>query len=167
MVSRGTKSKINSSWVLLHVSPLGEELEYMVIPDSPEKLYYSISEVSEITGLEPYVLRFWEAEFPVLKPRKNKKGHRTYRKKDIEQIFQIKGLLYEHKYTIPGAREVLAGRKPSLSGKTAAPASTPCPTANPVSAGSDDTELLESIRRDLAALAAQLDKHRMEDIFAE
>src|SRR4030042_4927386 len=99
----------------------------MVTPDIPEKLYYSISEVSEITGLEPYVLRFWEAEFPVLKPRKNKKGHRTYRKKDIEQIFQIKELLYEHKYTIPGAREVLAGRKPSPAAKVAAPASAPSP----------------------------------------
>ena len=139
----------------------------MVIPDIPEKLYYSISEVSEITGLEPYVLRFWEAEFPILKPRKNKKGHRTYRKKDIEQIFQIKELLYEHKYTIPGAREVLAGRKPSPAAKVAAPASAPSPAANPAPAGPDDTELLERIHRELTDLTAVLDKHRTEDIFAD
>ncbi len=139
----------------------------MVIPDIPEKLYYSISEVSEITGLEPYVLRFWEAEFPILKPRKNKKGHRTYRKKDIEQIFQIKELLYEHKYTIPGAREVLAGRKPAPATKTSAPASAPSPAANPAPAGPDDTELLERIHRELADLTAVLDQHRTEDIFAD
>lgn len=139
----------------------------MVIPDIPEKLYYSISEVSEITELEPYVLRFWEAEFPILKPRKNKKGHRTYRKKDIEQIFQIKELLYEHKYTIPGAREVLAGKKPLARANAGSRAPATSPASNPAPGGPDDTELLESIHRDLAALAVQLDKHRMEDIFAE
>ena len=139
----------------------------MVIPDIPEKLYYSISEVSEITGLEPYVLRFWEAEFPVLKPRKNKKGHRTYRKKDIEQIFEIKELLYEHKYTIPGAREVLAGRKPSPAGKAESRVPATSSARNPAPAGSDDTELLNRIHRQLTDLAATLDKHRTEDIFAE
>jgi DNA-binding transcriptional MerR regulator len=72
-----------------------------------EKLYYSISEVAQITDLEPYVLRFWEKEFPTLRPRKNKGGNRHYQKRDIELVNQIKHLLYEEHYTIAGARQRL------------------------------------------------------------
>jgi|WetSurMetagenome_2_1015567.scaffolds.fasta_scaffold1038437_2 DNA-binding transcriptional MerR regulator len=74
-----------------------------------EKLYYSISEVAQITGLEAYVLRFWEKEFPMLRPRKNKGGNRHYQKRDIELINQIKQLLYEENFTIAGARKKLRG----------------------------------------------------------
>lgn len=72
-----------------------------------KKLYYSISEVSEITSLKQYVLRFWETEFPELKPAKNRAGNRIYRLSDIKLIFLIKKLLYEDKYTIEGARQKL------------------------------------------------------------
>jgi DNA-binding transcriptional MerR regulator len=72
-----------------------------------EKLYYSISEVARITNLEPYVLRFWEKEFPMLKPKKNKGGNRHYQKRDIEMVNQIKHLLYEENFTIAGARKRL------------------------------------------------------------
>ncbi len=72
-----------------------------------EKLYYSISEVARITNLQPYVLRFWEKEFPMLRPKKNKGGNRHYQKRDIELINQIKHLLYEENYTIAGARKRL------------------------------------------------------------
>lgn len=71
------------------------------------KLYYSISEVARITSLQPYVLRFWEKEFPMLRPKKNKGGNRHYQKRDIELINQIKQLLYEENYTIAGARKKL------------------------------------------------------------
>lgn len=74
---------------------------------SDEKLYYSISEVAGITGLQAYVLRFWEKEFPMLRPRKNKGGNRHYQKRDIELITQIKNLLYEENFTIAGARKRL------------------------------------------------------------
>jgi len=74
---------------------------------SPEKLYYSISEVARITDLQPYVLRFWEKEFPMLHPKKNKGGNRHYQKRDIELVNQIKQLLYEQNYTIAGARKKL------------------------------------------------------------
>ena len=76
-----------------------------------KKLYYSISEVSEITELKAYVLRYWETEFPQLKPPKNRAGNRTYRKKDIEIILKIKELLYEKKFTIDGARNILKGNE--------------------------------------------------------
>jgi len=72
---------------------------------SIKKLYYSISEVSKITGLKQYVLRFWETEFPDLKPAKNRAGNRIYRLSDIKLVFLIKKLLYEDKYTIEGARQ--------------------------------------------------------------
>lgn len=72
-----------------------------------EKIYYSISEVSHITGLEQYVLRFWEKEFPQLRPRKNKAGNRAYKQKDIEIVEKIQFLLYEELYTIEGAKKKL------------------------------------------------------------
>ena len=68
-----------------------------------DKLYYSISEVAQITGIKPYVLRFWEKEFGLLRPKKNKAGNRSYQQKDIDLINQIKHLLYEEGYTIEGA----------------------------------------------------------------
>jgi DNA-binding transcriptional MerR regulator len=140
----------------------------MAKQEIPEKLYYSISEVKQITGIEPYVLRFWEAEFPTLKPRKNKKGHRTYRRKDIEHILRIKELLYENKYTIPGAREVLASRKHAPGREARVTAAPPAAAAEEIqSGGSDDTELLERIRLQLTDLAALLDKEKVDDIFAD
>ena len=75
-----------------------------------KKLYYSISEVSEITKLKAYVLRYWETEFSHLSPPKNRAGNRTYRQKDIEIILKIKDLLYDKKYTIDGARNCLKGK---------------------------------------------------------
>lgn len=72
---------------------------------SIKKLYYSIGEVSKMTGLKQYVLRYWETEFPSLSPSKNRAGNRIYREKDIQLIRYIKHLLYERKYTIEGARQ--------------------------------------------------------------
>ena len=74
-----------------------------------KKLYYSISEVSKLTGLEQYILRYWETEFEKLKPGKNRAGNRIYTNKDIKLILQIKQLLREEKYTIEGAKKILEG----------------------------------------------------------
>ncbi len=78
-----------------------------------KKLYYSISEVAKITSLEQFVLRYWEKEFPTLKPKKNRGGNRIYTDKDIETINQIKFLRTKEKLTIEGARKKLSMRKPS------------------------------------------------------
>ncbi|MEO7426407.1 MAG: MerR family transcriptional regulator [Fibrobacteria bacterium] len=72
------------------------------------KLYYSISEVCSMTGLEQHVLRYWESEFPQLRPKKNRSGNRAYRTKEIKIIRYIKYLLYEEMYTIPGAKKKMA-----------------------------------------------------------
>jgi DNA-binding transcriptional MerR regulator len=74
---------------------------------SMKKLYYSISEVSRITDLEQYVLRYWETEFDLLQPAKNSSGNRIYTNKDIKLILFIKKLLKEEKYTIEGAKKIL------------------------------------------------------------
>jgi len=72
-----------------------------------KKLYYPISEVSEITGLKQYVLRYWETEFSQLKPGKNRAGNRIYRLHDVDKIMEIKSLLYDRKFTIKGAQQHL------------------------------------------------------------
>jgi DNA-binding transcriptional MerR regulator len=77
---------------------------------SIKKLYYSISEVSRLTGLEQYILRYWETEFEELRPSKNRAGNRIYTNRDIQTIQKIKKLLREQKYTIEGARKILSER---------------------------------------------------------
>lgn len=74
----------------------------------PDKLYFRIGEVSKLAQTKPYVLRYWETEFPTLKPTKSRSGHRRYRRDDIEMVLQIKRLLYEQGFTIEGARRQLA-----------------------------------------------------------
>lgn len=74
----------------------------------PEKLYFRIGEVSELTQTKSYVLRFWETEFPMLKPVKSRTGHRLYRREDVQTVLAIKRLLYEKGFTIEGARKELA-----------------------------------------------------------
>jgi DNA-binding transcriptional MerR regulator len=74
------------------------------------KRYFRIGEVSRILGVEPYVLRYWETEFPQIKPRRADSNQRTYERKDLETIFEIKRLLYEEKLTIEGARQRLRSR---------------------------------------------------------
>ena len=76
-----------------------------------KKTYYSIREVCERTSLEPHVLRYWESEFSLLRPKKNRAGNRAYREKDIEIVLNIKRLLYEEQYTIPGAKKKLSTLK--------------------------------------------------------
>jgi DNA-binding transcriptional MerR regulator len=73
----------------------------------PDKLYFSISEVAEFTGVKPHVLRYWESEFPSLRPRKNRAGNRSYRRRDVDEILAIKKLLYDEGYKIDGARKIL------------------------------------------------------------
>jgi DNA-binding transcriptional MerR regulator len=81
-------------------------------PQIPNKLFFKIGEVCELAGLEPYVLRFWETEFPNLAPQKSKAGHRVYRRRDVEMVLKIKSLLYERGFTIAGARKHLSRSKP-------------------------------------------------------
>ena len=76
-------------------------------PVIPDKLFFRIGEVSQLVGVEAYVLRYWETEFPGLSPRKSSSGQRMFRRKDVELLLRIKDLLYGQKFTIEGARKVL------------------------------------------------------------
>ena len=83
----------------------------MKIPPIPDKLFFKIGEVADITSVEQHVLRYWEDEIESLKPKKNKSGQRLYQKRDVELIFEIKQLLYAEKFTVAGARKKLKQNK--------------------------------------------------------
>jgi DNA-binding transcriptional MerR regulator len=94
----------------------------------PNKLFFKIGEVCEFTDTQPYVLRYWESEFPALAPAKNSSGQRIYRRKDIETVLRIKQLLYDEGFTIAGAKKKLeaeaGGRGPtpqSMAGEADGP----------------------------------------------
>jgi len=106
----------------------------------PDKLYFRIGEVSELAETQPYVLRYWETEFPSLKPTKSPSGHRLYRRQDVEMVFEIKRLLYEEGFTIEGARKYLAG--------SSHPPTEPKPGGN---SGSDPAHL-KAIKRELEGI---------------
>lgn len=104
------------------------------MPDSieiPNKLYFRIGEVCRLVKLEPYVLRFWESEFPTLSPAKGANGRRMYRKKNVEMVVTIKDLLYERGFTIAGARKVLSSRKNDTAAALPPVASSPKTQAQP------------------------------------
>ncbi len=82
----------------------------------PDKLFFKIGEVAEIAGVEQHVLRYWEDEFDVLKPNKNKSGQRLYQKKDIDQVLAIKQVLYTDKFTIAGAKKQLKQKRSNDGG---------------------------------------------------
>ena len=96
----------------------------------PDKLYFRIGEVSRLCRLPAYVLRFWETEFPQLRPTKSSTGQRMYRRRDIENLLKIKQLLYEEGFTIPGARQHL--RSEGKNGRDAGTlfGATPSPARN-------------------------------------
>jgi len=89
-------------------------------PRIPDKQYFRIGEVAEIAGVEAYVLRFWETEFPSLAPAKGKSGRRTYSRRDVEEVLRIRDLLYESRFTIAGARKRLSASSAPEAGQISA-----------------------------------------------
>ncbi len=86
-------------------------------PELPDKLYFKIGEVAKIVGVKPYVLRYWETEFPVIRPGKTRSKHRLYRRRDVEALLEIKRLLHNERFTIEGAkRRLKTSVKPAVSG---------------------------------------------------
>jgi len=112
----------------------------------PDKLYFRIREVSRLTQTKPYVLRYWETEFPTLKPTKSRSGHRLYRREDIEMVVEIRRLLYEKGFTIDGARRQLAGNAEDSSGQK-----------KPVPAALDGSQL-RAIKRELQSILTILSR---------
>jgi DNA-binding transcriptional MerR regulator len=137
-------------------------------PQIPDKLYFKIGEVAELTGVKPHVLRYWEAEIASIRPTKNRHQQRLYRQRDIELILRLKDLLYNQGYTIAGARKFLRRKPPVAEVVTPAPeAPSPPPViAAPVAApdgqlplplgSGTDRRLLEELRQDLVRLRDSL-----------
>jgi DNA-binding transcriptional MerR regulator len=98
----------------------------------PNKLFFKIGEVCEITDTQPYVLRYWESEFPALAPAKNSSGQRIYRRRDIETVLRIKQLLYDEGFTIAGAKKRLESE---MQGRVETPQPTPTGNGGGASAG--------------------------------
>jgi len=117
-------------------------------PELPSKLYYSISEVAAYTGIKAHVLRYWESEFPTLKPKKTRTGARRYRQPDIDEILAIKGLLYDEGYKIAGAVKMRRQAKKA----DAAAASEPAPQLNIQFEGMTDADRLRFLKSELAEL---------------
>lgn len=103
----------------------------------PDKLYFRIGEVSKLSRLPAYVLRFWETEFPQLKPTKSSTGQRMYRRRDVEHVLEVKKLLYDEGYTIAGAREKLKAeaRSPKAQPVLPFPKKAPADSLKRVRAG--------------------------------
>ena len=119
-----------------------------------KKLYYSISEVSEITDLKQYVLRYWETEFSQLNPKKNSAGNRTYRTNDIDIILEIKSLLYERKFTIKGAKQYFKS-KTNLKSIDSVPNSKIVKINN-----SSEVKLLKDLRSGISEITKILSQYK-------
>jgi len=119
--------------------------------DIPDKLYFRIGEVAALCGVETYVLRFWESEFPQLRPTKSGTGQRLYRKRDVEMALKIRQLLYKEGFTIPGARQTL--QQESRSGPAKWPVGRGKQTELPLGAGVRPSPLkVQKLKMELRAI---------------
>ncbi|MBI3773532.1 MAG: MerR family transcriptional regulator [Gammaproteobacteria bacterium] len=113
------------------------------LPEIPAKRYFTIGEVSELCGVKPHVLRYWEQEFPQLKPLKRRGNRRYYQRHDVLMIRQIRTLLYDEGFTIGGARQRLTGiEQPTVAVKVEAPMTS---TSGP----GHNAQLIQQLRREL------------------
>ncbi|MEZ5402597.1 MAG: MerR family transcriptional regulator [Bryobacteraceae bacterium] len=124
-------------------------------PSIPDKLYFRIGEAAQLVGVEPYVLRFWETEFPQLHPKKSGTGHRLYRRKEVELLLEVKRLLYEKKFTIEGAKLYLDQNKKKAK---VTPVKASAPVAEPAQGGlfgdpaAPKVRVPDEIRAEVAAI---------------
>ncbi len=114
------------------------------------KLYRSISEVSELVGVKPHVLRYWESQFSMLRPRKNRAGNRMYRPEEVRLLMRIKEYLYDRRYTIAGARRRLLDERREASASPAPDAASP---------EAERRAALADVRTELTQLLGRLRKH--------
>jgi len=146
-IDAAAASSCNGTRMLTTTSPQPRSASLEI----PDKLYFRIGDVARICEVPAYVLRFWETEFPQLKPNKSGTGQRLYRKRDVELALRIKRLLYDEGYTIPGARQVFQAEAREVRKKNSAPAlPMPVVTSNAIVAS------LDSVLKELRGLAAML-----------
>ena len=123
----------------------------------PNKLFFKIGEVCEITDTQPYVLRYWESEFPALAPAKNSSGQRIYRRRDIETVLRIKQLLYDEGFTIAGAKKRL---DTEITGRTPTPQTQAAATDEILAASDEKARIaLQEVRDGLRGILTLLDRN--------
>ena len=122
----------------------------------PNKLFFKIGEVCEITDTQPYVLRYWESEFPALAPAKNSSGQRIYRRRDIDTVLRIKQLLYEEGFTIAGAKKRLESE---LAGRVDTPVPPGAEAAAGIAADESGRGALRQVRDQLREILTLLDRN--------
>jgi DNA-binding transcriptional MerR regulator len=128
----------------------------------PNKLFFKIGEVCEITDTQPYVLRYWESEFPALAPAKNSSGQRIYRRRDIETVLRIKQLLYEEGFTIAGAKKRL---ETELAGRSNTPTSQAGAVVESETAVEDPTRrALAEVRDTLREILTLLERNDRKQV---
>jgi DNA-binding transcriptional MerR regulator len=128
----------------------------------PEKLFFRIGEVCDLIKVQPHVLRYWETEFPMLAPQKNRAGQRVYRRKDVEMVLRIHDLLYEEKFTIAGAKKKLLdeSRAGSVRARLAEDVAQPAPAVNasePSVSSPPDSSTSSQTRRVLRIIKSDLE----------
>jgi len=122
----------------------------------PNKLFFKIGEVCEITDTQPYVLRYWESEFPALAPAKNSSGQRIYRRRDIDTVLRIKQLLYEEGFTIAGAKKRLESE---LAGRVITPVPPGGDGAAEIPADESGRTALRQVRDQLREILTLLERN--------
>jgi len=127
----------------------------VITPEIPDKLYFRIGDVSRLAGIKPYVLRFWETEFPGLGPKKSGTGHRLYRRKDVELVLEIKRLLYEKRFTIEGARKFLDDRPRAVAAKPG-PKAVPAKAQVQAQLFDNSADALAVVRKELTDILSLL-----------
>jgi DNA-binding transcriptional MerR regulator len=128
----------------------------------PNKLFFKIGEVCEITDTQPYVLRYWESEFPALAPAKNSSGQRIYRRRDIETVLRIKQLLYEEGFTIAGAKKRLESE---MAGRGTTPQSQAAAVVESEEAVEDPTrKALQEVRETLREILTLLERNDRKQV---
>ncbi len=149
--------------------PIRKTVAPQPAPEIPDKLYFRIGDVARLCDVPAYVLRFWETEFPQLKPNKGGTGQRLYRKRDVEMALRIKSLLYDQGYTIPGARQVFKAEPRPVEAKPVesrplllAPLAT-AEVAGPSLALMRRDARLQELREDLASLLIALSRPPVAD----
>lgn len=126
----------------------------------PNKLFFKIGEVCEITDTQPYVLRYWESEFPALAPAKNSSGQRIYRRRDIETVLRIKQLLYEEGFTIAGAKKRLETEMAGRTETPLPPEAQAAPGGAPASGSDERTRAaLREVKDQLREILTLLDRN--------
>ena len=131
---------------------MSDSAPVVVTPEIPDKLYFRIGDVSRLAGIKPYVLRFWETEFPGLGPKKSGTGHRLYRRKDVELVLEIKRLLYEKRFTIEGARKFLDDRPRGAAASKPGPKAVPAKGHGQAMLFDNSADALAAVRKELSEI---------------